>query len=71
MSTAGCTSPEVSIFRSKPPLNTRSLPVITSAPALSASARSMASPRACCMVGPSALTLPSSILMTATGPLVL
>jgi len=65
MSIAGCTSPDVRIFKSKPPLNTRAFPVMTRAPTLSASAWSIASLRACCIVGPRAFTLPSSILMTA------
>ncbi len=59
-------SPERKTLRSKPPLNTRSLPAITTAPALSPSARSKASLISPSMLGLSTLTLPSSIEMTAT-----
>jgi hypothetical protein len=65
MSIAGCTSPAVKMFRSNPALNTRWLPAMTTAPTSSRSALSSASLRACCMVGPSALTFPSSIVITA------
>ena len=58
-------SPERNTFRSNPPLNTRSLPAITTAPASSLSARSSSALIAASMSGPSALTLPSFMVITA------
>ena len=69
MSSAACASPDWKTERSNPPLNTRSLPVSTTALASSFSARSSASLIAVCIAGPSTLTLPSSIVIVATDSL--
>ena len=69
MPSAAFASPDWNTERSKPPLNTRWLPAITTALAESFSARSSASLIADCMSGPSTLTLPSSSVMVATASL--
>ena len=66
ISIEAATSPDLNTLRSNPPLNTRSLPAITTAPASSASAESSAVLISMSMAGPSTLTLPSSIVITAT-----
>ncbi len=65
MSIEACTSPDLNTLRSNPPLNTRSLPAITTAPASSLSAWSSAVLIAASMSGPRALTLPSSMVIIA------
>ena len=69
MASAALASPDWNTARSKPPLNTRWLPAITTAFAESFWARSRASLSAACMSGPSTLTLPSSIVIVATDSL--
>jgi hypothetical protein len=70
MPSAAAASPELKTLRSKPALNTRELPAMTTAltsPSAAAfSARSSAALTFSCIAGDSALTLPSSSVIVAT-----